>query len=215
MSCIQSRQQIEIVKSHYKVDRLSHQSYNDLICNKKDHYNNRNSAFSHCFLIFLHVWESLMSPPPPGQCYPRMQLASEGESWEEKMEYGSSLSVSGWQGFSSTPSHSSNEVIKWMNEAWKETCCWGQCVPKMPLPTPQPFAFLCFAVEDSKRKSPQEDEAISAMCLQHIYQSWVACMQPAWCMLVTIGLWNRSEDRWGVKICEIFNSIQYFPHCGS
>ena len=105
---------------------------------------------------------------------------------EEKMEYGSSLSVSGWQGFSPTPSHSSNEVIKWMNEPWKETCCWGRCVPKMPLPTPQPFASLYYCgLRTVGGKSSQEDEAISAMCLQHIYQSWVACTQAAYdiCLL--------------------------------
>lgn len=107
---------------------------------------------------------------------------------EEKMEYGSSLSVSGWQGFSPTPSHSSNEVIKWMNEPWKETCCWGRCVPKMPLPTPQPFASLYYCgLRTVGGKSSQEDEAISAMCLQHIYQSWVACTQAAvWYMPVTV-----------------------------
>lgn len=155
-----------------------------------------------------------LHPPPWGNVIHRCSLrviggrcgGAAGPREEGKMEYSSSLSVWGWQGFSPTPSHSSNEVIKWMNEAWKETCCWGQCVPKMPLPAPQPFASLYFAVEDSRRKCSQEDEAISAMCLQHIYQSWVARMQPA-CIcytLVAIGLRSWSEDRWGEQICKRF-----------
>ncbi len=155
------------------------------------------------------------SLPPPGtmlSTHAAKQAEGRVGPGEEKMEYSSSLSVSGWQGFSSTPSHSSNEVIKWMNEAWKETCCWGQCVPKMPTHN---LLHLCiFVVEDSKGKSSQEDEAIFAMRLQHIYQSWVACMQPAY-MLVKTRLWKRRKDRWGVKIGEIFTSVQYRPHCGS
>lgn len=143
-------------------------------------------------------------------------IASRGESWEEeKMEYGSSLSVSGWQAFSSTPSHSSNEVIKWMNEAWKETRRRGQHVPKMPLPTPQPFAFRRFAVEDVHGGKKLAGGWGNFCNVSATYLSVLGGMNAAWCMLVTIGLWNRSEDRWGAKIYEIFTSIQYFSHCGS
>lgn len=66
---------------------------------------------------------------------------------------------------------------------------------------PRNLLLLCiFAVEDSRRNGSQEDEAISAMCLQHIYQSWVPCMHlHAVYILVTIGLWNGvrivGEDR--------------------
>lgn len=112
------------------------QSYNHLCCVSPDEV---------CSYGRLH-------PPPPPTTL-TMHAASKlswVESWAEGGEDGVRLrlSVSGWQGFSSTPSHSSNEVIKWMNEAWKETCCWG---PWMPLPTLHHFASRYIVVEDRKR----------------------------------------------------------------
>lgn len=111
------------------------------------------------------------------------------------MEYGSSLSVSGWQGFSSTPSHSSNEVIKWMNEAWKQTCRRGQCVPKMPLPTPQPFASPYFlrlrTVEEKAHRRLRQ--FLQCVCNIFISPGWHACSQH---VIYACYSW-AVEEEWG------------------
>lgn len=108
----------------------------------------------------------------------RLPAESRAGPGEEKMEYGSSSSVSGWQGFSSTPSHSSNEVIKWMNEAWKESCCWGPVGSQDATPHPATFCFSVFSWTrtEGEESSQGGDEAISAM--PRIYQSRKACIQP-------------------------------------
>lgn len=120
---------------------------------------------------------------------------------EEKMECDSSFSVSGWQGFSCTPSHSSNEVIKWMNEAWKETCCWGQCIPKKPLSRPATFCLsvlLCLrTVAENARRSMRQ--FLQCVCNIFISPGWHTCSLLIISVVVRVGLRNRCKNCFGSK----------------
>lgn len=122
-------------------------------------------AFSTAISLWCSAWRLMQ---PAHACDPRSGVIHacschvEGRAApvEGKLQHSSSLPVSGWKGFSSTPPHSPNEVIKLKNGAWKQTCSWGQVASRDAAPPAQILLLGCVL------KTGGKDEAISAMHLQ-------------------------------------------------
>lgn len=144
-----------------------------------------------------------------GQTVGRVKLSQGRTRWSAAPPF----LVSGWQGFCSTPSHPSNEVIKWLNEAWKKTCCWVHYVPGMPLPTMQPLDFKDFAVEDRKKKLHiRMRQFLQYACNTFIRPGWDAC----WLFMV----WARYDGAAGTggrftHICGIVSVFLCLQYCSS
>lgn len=183
-----------------------------LECGLHETIENAKCVFSHCLTSSTVAnqslrWSFLLWPLTNWvDRWGRVKLSQGRTRWSAAPPF----FVSGWQGFCSTPSHPSNEVIKWKNEAWKKTCCWVHYVPEMPLPTMQPLDFKDFAVEDRKKKLTQGWGNFCNMPATHLSDLGGMHAGCLWYELVMMGLLEEEEGSLRfVKIISVFLCLQY------
>lgn len=140
-----------------------------------------------CGLLMWH-------PRAPRSCACSRHVEGRAVPGEGKSQHSSSLPILGWKGFSSTPPHSRNEMIKLKNGAWKQTCSWGQGASRDATPQPITFCLAVFWKQEGRMR-----QFLPCVCNVFIWPGWRSRQAAA----STLYLWRSRE---------IFTSITSRKH---